>query len=466
MNKVLFFLASLFLVSSASAMGLDWTGGYRFEWNEIQKPSLATPNQSKSYGTNYLYLMPKIIAADGVNIVSRFEIFGSQTAAYQSSQLGQTIGLGNNLQNASPGGNTFEQSQAPTQVRVSQLYLNINQEFGSLIAGRVPYQFGLGITHNSGQGMFDHWMDTKDLVGYKFIVGNIFFMPMIGRVIDADYGQGNFVQEQLFQIEYNNADSKSQMGIVIEKRTGSSGINSSNAVKLGGTGATQTGDFNWQRSNFIFGREWDSFNFKFEAGFVSGDTGVSTSAGAGVKLNGYGLATEMNFPRPESKWEYQVKLGVASGDDPNTSDYEGYQFDRNFEVGLLLFNHRLGQKDFLRSNIAKDTTNLSVGNSADDEMVSNAAFLAPKFIYKMNDKLDWNTTVVLAQLMANPTNSVGFDKNLGVELDMELVYKPVEKIRWVNQFGLLLPGAAFKDGATGLEAGTAYGFASKAAIIF
>ncbi len=170
---------SLILISqSALAISIDWSGGYRIEYNNIENPTLdANAKQPKTYGLQYLYLTPKIVASDGINIVGRFDIMGSQTPGYKNSQLGSVFGGG---VGTDPRINS--QNQEATGVTVSQLYLNVNQEYGSLIAGRAPIDFGLGITHNAGMGEFDHWYDTRDSVGYKFVVDNISFMPMMSKV--------------------------------------------------------------------------------------------------------------------------------------------------------------------------------------------------------------------------------------------------------------------------------------------
>ena len=71
-----FFSVFVLLASTVvQANSLDWKGGYRFEFVQVDKPSLANPSLRKSYGLNYLYLAPRIVASDGVNIVSRLNIF-------------------------------------------------------------------------------------------------------------------------------------------------------------------------------------------------------------------------------------------------------------------------------------------------------------------------------------------------------------------------------------------------------
>ena len=155
---------------------------------------------------------------------------------------------------------------------------------------------------------------------------------------------------------------------------------------------------------------------------------------------------------------------MATGDDSASTDFGGYAFNRNYDVAMLMFNHRLGQRDFFNTNTFKNTT-YGVGDSADDEAISNAMYIAPSATYAWNDRLDLRNTVVYGQLM-NVQNTVDSSKDLGLEWDIELVYKPSERVQWVNQVGLLFPGAAFKDGSSGLENAFTYGFASKAAISF
>lgn len=469
-NKTLLFaaaLATLTGLSSANAISIDWKGTYRFEWTQIDRPTLASPYGMKAYGLNYLSLSPKIIAADGVNIVSRFDVLANQDGAYHDAQFGQLFGQGWPNPGTSYQSNAFAQNQRSTNLQVSQLYLNINQEYGALVVGRAPIEFGLGMTHNAGTGAFDHWADTEDLVGYKFIVDNFFFMPIFGRVYDS-VSQGNQVQDMIFHLQYESKETGSLIGIMHKTRKASQGANDAPAMTVGNT---NPGEFNLQSINFILGREWESFGFKLEAGFDSGGIGQRTTAGEDVKANGYGLAADLYIPRGDSKFAWNLKVGMATGDDPtSTGTYEGYQFDRNYDVAMLLFNHRLGQQDFLATGLIKDNAGHDVSNSLDDEAISNAMYIAPKMTYAWNERLDLNNTLIYAQLMTNPlTGNSNFSKDLGFEWDIELVYKPTDRLQWVNQVGLLFPGKAFKngDGASGnLENATTFGFASKAAISF
>jgi hypothetical protein len=474
--------AVLTLASSAEAVSIDWKGTYRFEWTQIDHPSLgSTPAYGgKSYGLNYLSLSPKIIAADGVNIVSRFDVLANQNG-YEDQQFGQVFGEGRHQTNSAANAhqrNVFANNSPSTPLRVQELYLNINQEFGALVVGRAPIEFGLGITHNAGNGPFDHWSDNEDLVGYKFIIDNFFVMPMLGRAYSNIY-QGNEVQDLIVHAEYDSKESGSMIGLMYQSRKASKGV--SDAPTITGTAGTtdstgipgatigngSAGEYDVTSTNLVIGREWESFAFKVEAGFNSGNLGLRTAAGEDISTNGYGVAAELMFPRKDSKLEWKVRLGMATGDDVTTaSKYEAYQFDRNYDVAMLLFNHRLGQKyDYLTTNVLKDNTK-DVSNSLDDEAIGNTMYIAPRLSYAWTDHVELNNTLTYAQLMTNPTGASGFDKALGFEWDIEVVYKPTDRLQWVNQLGILAPGAAFKGGADNLETATTFGLASKVAVTF
>ncbi len=468
-------LGCLLLIMTAEkvlATSIDWSGGYRIEYNEVDRPTLGSDEKKsrKAYGLNYLYLNPKIVASDGINIVGRFDIFSNEISSYKNSQLGSLIGGGLHRGGASANGvNVDSQTQDASIMRVSQLYLTVNQENAVFIAGRAPIDFGLGITHNAGLNPFDHWYDTRDMVAYRFIIDNISFMPLLAKVSQEDFGQGQTTVDQSLVFQYDNKDNGAKAGLFYQIRSSSFGSNDSAPYIPAIPGAASvSSSWSTKTVNLFFGRSWEAFQFKLEASFLTGDTGIVSTANESIKFNAYAIAAEMLMPATEqSKWEFGAKFGTASGDNPTTTGtIEGYQMDKNYDVAMLMFNHRMGQADFLTTNILHRDPTLSVGNSADDEAIGNTIYIAPSAKYQWNDKLDLKTTLIYAQLATKPTISLDTSKDLGTELDIELIYKPRERVIWSNEFGLLLPGAAWKDGASGFDNKTNYGFTTKAAITF
>lgn len=474
MKKYANFLASL-LVSGligfqAHALSIDWSGGYRFEFTEVERTSLGDPKLRKSYILNHLHLSPKIIAADGVNIVARFDVLPNQE--YPDSHLGQRFGRGPST-GVDADSNVGTDHQGATNLQVSQLYLNVNQEYGALLVGRAPKQFGLGMTHNAGLGEFDHWYDTHDMVGYKFVIGNLSLMPTLARVYDADAAAGQQVDDVIWDVQYNNPETESEFGLYHQTRTAGIGSNDLDGVYAG----TKTGGAKLQTVNVLFGRGFEAFKMKFEAGFASGKTGITDGTGNEIKVNGYGIATEMKFGRPENKAQWSLRAGIASGDDPGTTDYEGFHFNRNYDVAFLMFNHPVGRYDLFRTAEQRTPKNCTTppcvpGTAAatdlamDDEAISNVVYVSPKLSYSFSDKWVWNNSITFAQLQAQPLANIEVDKNVGFEWDTGLVYQPSERVKWVNEFGFLFPGAAFEGGTNAFDKKFTYGFSSKAAISF
>jgi hypothetical protein len=160
-----------------------------------------------------------------------------------------------------------------------------------------------------------------------------------------------------------------------------------------------------------------------------------------------------------------LKAGVASGDDANTpGTYEGFMFDRNYDVAFLLFNHPLGQYDIFRTAGNRDTS-VVASTRVDEETISNVIYLSPHMKYKWSDKFDTHFGLTYAQLNSDPIPGTSVDSAVGFEVDITLNYKPYDNVQWVNRIGVLAPGDAFKGGGA-FDTKTVYGLETKAAITF
>ena len=59
MKKILL-IGGVLLSMQAHAISIDWTGGYRIEYVDINRPTLSEPAEKKNYALHYLYLQPKL----------------------------------------------------------------------------------------------------------------------------------------------------------------------------------------------------------------------------------------------------------------------------------------------------------------------------------------------------------------------------------------------------------------------
>lgn len=460
MQKLIMLLI-LGLASVGYSYTFEWNGLFRTEYFQVDNTSLDSPANGKNYLLNYLSLSPRLTISDGYEVTARFDVMPN--SVWQNSNLGQAWGQGNKSAAAATSADdsvSLAQSQNASTLLVKEMYLTLKQEFGAFIVGRAPFQFGLGMNHNAGRGAFDHWTDTYDMVALRILSGNLSVTPMLAKVYDPSVDQGADISDQAIVFDYDNSDTGSQIAVMLQERSGHTNV-SEYPASIGGTVASRVKTRN---VNFMLGRRFESFHFKMEAGFSSGSTGASTGTGEDILMNGYGIALEvMERPSTDSKWSWGLKTGVATGDNPTSADFEGYAFDRNYDVALLMFNHPLGQYDILKTSLFRGTAINK--DSFDTESIGNAVYLAPELTYKSSDKLSYRGALIFGQLMSSDYAGGDVSKNLGSELDFSVSYKPSSRIEWINQLGYFMPGSAY-EGLGGFKMKPSFGFTSKAAITF
>lgn len=475
-------LLALLVSTSARAVDLTWGGLYRAEATSVLNSGLDEGDgYDKSYLLHHLILDPKIVAADGLTLYGRVDIFNNRH--YNNSQMGEFFGgaPATGSFSGTSGTAVNSENQKSEWVQIRYFYLKWATEYGALFVGRTPIHFGLGITHNAGNGDFDHYYDSKDLLGYKFIAGNLSFMPMYGKVKENDLQFEDDINDYMFQFQYENPDTDLNLGLFYQARVATKNANDapSGEYSYGGTGATgPDGSYEVKTLNLFVSRALGHFKFGFESSFQNGKTGIKDSAGREVNIDGYGIATEFAW-MPPGRWSFDLRTGIATGDDPNTTDkYEGFLFDRNYDVGMLLFNHVLGGMDERGavppySNRAYDvlgTKDFRNGgkSAADVEYLTNAVYLAPGAKWQVSDAWNINTHVVWAQLQRGQRRPSADDisNSLGVEWDIGLNYKPHERLNLEIGSALFWPGDAFRGGTLNLPWEFAYGLQTKAAVRF
>lgn len=471
-NSILRALFMALFVSSTSAFAgdLSWSGSYRIEGNYITNPKLVDSQQrDKDYGLHHLTLRPRIEATDGLTIRARLDLFNS--SSYPNSQMGQLFGNGVGTSSTSADdSNTISQHQKSESIAVNELYITLIQEFGALVAGRAPMQFGLGVTYNAGNGMFDHYFDNRDVIGYKMIFGNFWFLPMMAKVNEGTVGASDDVSEYIAQMEYENPETDLQFGLLYRVSKINDTANDAPGTPVFGDVANPTASdrFAVNYLNVYVKKKNDQHRFGLEFANQDGNTGIEDSNGDEVKVNGMAIVGEYEFKIPESKWTVGTLFGTASGDDPNTTDkYEGYVLDRNYNVAMLLMNHQLGQANIFRTAYVKGGTHDSL-TKLDDEAISNVTYIAPYFNYQWKEKWDIQGKLITGMLGQTENLAGGSktaDANIGYEFDFAFNYRPNKNILWSTEIGVLMPGAAFEVDGT-YKSDLAYGVSTRAAINF
>ncbi len=486
--SVRFGLGILFFAfaSISHAVDLSWKGKYRFEGLSLQNPDLGDGRREKSYILNHLILEPKIVPTDGVVINGRFDIMNNEN--YPASQVGQVLGgpvtaANSGCSSNRPGADcsrTTRRTMADDTLRVTQLYLHWLNEQSSLVIGRAPIQFGLGMTYNPGLGDFDHWLETRGLVAYKIVMGNLSITPMYSKLYEGQLIGEEDMTQFLIQLQYDNPDTDLSMGVMYDVRNAPKWANDPpfGAGAYGGTGASISTDSGWNTrllSVFVKKRT-ETFSFGMEGGFLSGSTGVNTSTGAGVGVESFGLATETEYKPLDSKWSWSLKAGLAGGDNINSPEkHDAFFFNRNYDIAFLMFNHHLGGWNATGSRAfvgERGITNLNAKehlNSVDSDTVTNTMYIAPGFRQRLGEKWSWTGRFVYANLQEVQAPSASRD--LGIEVDFGVQFRPHENVNWVTEIGALFPGTGWSNSGTpGIPATAplqnAYGLQTRAAFSF
>lgn len=465
--------------SLAIAGDLEWSGQYRIEGYYIDNPEVkGGQKKSKEYGVHHLILRPRIVAADGLYINSQIQFLNSNVGGPQLGSLwGSDIGDGSPT--SSEDSAAASEHGAQENLVLSEFYMTYAQEYGALLVGRAPLEFGLGMTYNAGKGLFDHYYDNRDLVAYKFVFGNFFVQPMIAKVKEGGISGYDDISETLIQLQYESAESNTAMGFMYNNRKAGSAGNDYPTDTAGtqfgsdtpyNAQATPQGSLDIKTMNIFYSKSWGNDRIGFEIVNQTGDYGVVNGSGQGISQSAFAGAFEYQRVS-EARFNWGVKAGWASGDDPSTTnEYEGFHFDRNYDVALLMFNQAMGRVNLLRTeglgtryNQGAPAVN-SARSAPDVEAISNVMYFAPRFSYKWRD--NWNLEGVIATGWLDQTEYAGIgeaDNSLGYEFDFSVVYSPYERLTWRNTLAVFMPGGAYDLGG---GSSAAYGLVSRAAISF
>ena len=449
-KKFYFLLFLVFFLKDANA--ILWSGKYNFEGIYIQNPGLVKEGKKeRSYFLHHLSLKPKIVVLDGVRIYSRLDIFNHFS---DSLYLGSFLG-----------------SRQGGFIHITHLYASFVHEFGSLIVGRMPLHFGLGMTYHSGDEAFDHWVNHRDVIAYKIVAGRFLISPMLSKQSEGfSLDVNDDINSILFHGQYKNIDSNLTIGLFYEWETGQDkvkhSLQSSNLASS--IDSELEFDLNLSNLNVYVSKQELAHSVEIEAGFQWGKVGINSDSKK-ISHSSFGVALEYEW-KPESlpRWSFGVHSGAAEGDDSSSELIsEGYTFHRNYNVSFLMFNYFLGVKDFLGTSWLRwdpENERHQTINSLDSEALSNVIYFSPRTQYNFYKKWFLEFVLSTSWLWKNSIQPDG-DKSLGYELDASFLYKAHKNLIWKTQFGTLFPGSAFKS-CEGCDNKISYGLTTKLMIQF
>jgi len=413
-----------------------------------------------------------------VNPEVHFRGFGF--AAEADAATGALLGL--------PRDNAFASRTshpAFTPLELRQLYVEYKWKTGVFRVGQQLSHWGLGILANGGaqdaapgdfgQQHFGSLTYRAMLAGRPlFNLGGKFraiepvvAADLIVRDGTADLSKGDEAFQGVFALRIN-ADADRNAGIyVVYRHQRARGVTdnarATDVVVL---------DFaaKWQ----FLKTEYRALTVGVEVAGITGTTTQGRNDNAPVlTVKQVGAAAKLSYRYGRA--QVYLDWGFASGDqNPGDANLENFRFDRDYKVGLVLFDEVLGWQSARSAFRAADPNLLGqppegVDLAPTGGAVTSAWYLFPRFRYGIREWFDVYGGPLFAFTTARLTDpfnsrigggtSVNFlgaapGAYLGTELDIgaQVRWKPIDMLTIGLTFegGLLVPGEAFKTRANGV----------------
>ncbi len=386
-----------------------------------------------------------------------------------------------------PSGNLAEHVPVPgfTPLALRQLYLEYKWKTGLFRVGQQTSNWGLGLIANSGA----HDAEAGDFGQARF--GSLVYRALIaGRPLYSLGGNWRAVEAIVAadlvysddNAEFINGDRAFQGVLALRFKQDDEHYLGVYAVyrRQRAVGAIDGGR---ATDAFVFdvAGKWTflehadrGLSLGFEGAGVTGTTTQTQSDVAPVsRVRQFGAVAKAAYRYRQVK--VMLDWGYASGDqNPYDDRIEGFRFDRDYKVGLVLFDQVLGYQSARAGFRAADPTLVGVPTEGvqlvpSQGSVYNAWFLFPRVKFSFADWVDLYGGPLFAFSTASLTDPYntqvlgGTSHNylgatpggyLGTELDIGLQarWKPhrLLLVTATLEGGLLLPGSAFKqqDGTT------------------
>ena len=493
--------------SMVHALELDWSGQFRSEFNFIQNYEMDVNDGAVYDGiragaggyyipsggsttayweTLFLKLRPKIVVNDNIYIKSEF-------------WLGDpTFGFFGNAAPYSNGERQFYSNQLRgSTITAQRFWAEFLSDIGTFQIGQAPLDWGLGIVWNAGDGLWDHYESTGDVIRLVAKFGAFSFVPAavfysIGNSIGGSCSvstatglcpQGSAtgsqsVADYSLMVKYENPDEDFEAGINFIKRIAGAGQD----VNVGyqGPDSTNPGSavtppnpaFVSGGSNYniydIFGRK------KFGRVSVAAEIPITTGNVGGINYSAVAIATETKWNINDT-WDVNAKIGRAPGEGSQggttfTGNYNAFYFNPTYKIGLIMFNYQLANIAGLSTQNAPYANQAALASPYDNP-ITNANYISlggalhsdkwtfnGTWIFALADQTcsagqfcynSWTRSIMPSAATENQSNA------LGTELDLGATFQWDEYFQFGLQVGAFLPGQYYAfSNAAGLSNGT------------
>jgi hypothetical protein len=427
-------LASAASVAPAEAAEVEVDGFYQARGRIYDTLSLARdlPNSEglAFYIQHRLYFRPRLIIGDQIRFMVALKAFdGALWGETPYQWVDPVTGEGTPLLFSDE---LLPQSGNPQDGRpndflglgLQHAWGEVQTKIGLFRFGRMPLHWGLGLWQNDGLGLNQDFGDTADRISWEHTIQKVW----VRAGVDV-HAEGLVARsDDTFAIHAAAAYRTERM--------------------QGGL------HFQYRRSAFE-GGAFDLFTidgaFDLHFGPVGLAGEVVTHIGGGdlpsgldsVRVLSVGAVLDASVKL--EKFEIHLEGGVATGDgNPNDNNLRGFTFDRDFNVGLFMFEQPL--PTLAAAVPSADNGGRSFEVAQTGRAVGNALYLRPRFAYRPVPGL-WLEAQLLAARAAKVTDAQreAGRRSYGFEIDLGARYEALRHFELGATFGLFLPGDYYRN---------------------
>jgi len=220
--------------------------------------------------------------------------------------------------------------------------------------GRAPLNWGLGLVWNSGDGLWDRFESTGDVVQMVSKFGAFSFVPASVKYSNGGLlSGGSSLSDYALALKYENPDEDFEGGVNFIRRVGGGG---SGYLDFAGNAGS------------INATTWDIFTRKkLGKAQVAAEAPIMSGKINEVPVSSYALAVEGKYALNDA-WNFSTKLGHIPGQSNDRSKIRGFFVNPNYKLGLILFNYQL-------ANIAGTSSGSGATASVFDAPLFNTNYL-------------------------------------------------------------------------------------------
>jgi hypothetical protein len=417
--------------SPASAAEVQFEGFYQMRgrlFDSLTLNNSLTENEGLAwYVQHRFWLRPKFYITDQVGLFAEIRGFDGVFWGNKPNALFDPV-----TQTAAPlvFTDTLDAPTSETDARTVltdfslwRAWGEVHTKIGSFKFGRMPLHWGKGIWQNDGLAINADFGDTADRILWEHMVSNVWVRAGVdvnveGLINDRD-------DTTSFHVSAAYRTERMEGGLQFMYRRSAAAGEGFDLFIVDGAFDLEFGPIDLEGE--VIGQ------------FGSGDL----EGGANnQRLTAVGAVLDVGLQLP--KWRVNLEGGVATGDNTDDSSIRTFTFDRDYNIGLFMFEQPMPVLQAAAGNEDNNGRNEDVVLTGHG--VSNALYLKPRVAYQPLKGLWLRGSVLAARaaavtelLQAQDRRSYGFEFNLGVD------YEGIDHFHIGGTFGAFLPGSYYRN---------------------